>query len=156
MATIKMPPTSVLPAGPHRRFVEEIFQMYRLARRPPLREIVKRAQEMDLPGSASAETVRRTLSGEGIPKKWETAYAVYAPLCAMAGVDLDAKYYENDEDHRYDKGPAELTHMELLNQLWNAAIDGADDLPPPTLRSKVPPPRNDPWTAADYANEPAF
>jgi hypothetical protein len=31
-------------------------------------------------GGASQETVRRVLKGLVIPQRWETAYAVYAPL----------------------------------------------------------------------------
>lgn len=96
-----MPSLTEVPEGAHHRFLTEVFQMYRSAGRPTLRQIVNRAKEMDLPGSASSETVRRTLEGLVILERWETAYAVYAPLCDMAKVNLEAEYYEDDGNDGY-------------------------------------------------------
>src|SRR4051794_37807366 len=133
-----MPSLDAVPEGAHRAFLTEIFQMYRLAGRPPLRDIAERAPHMQLPGTARSETIRRTLQGKVIPERWETAYAVYAPLCEIAGVELEALYYDDDRYDGYDE-PPQITHKELLKRLWAAAFDGASDLPAPVMRSKVPP-----------------
>ncbi|WP_371786930.1 hypothetical protein [Streptosporangium subroseum] len=153
-----MPSVTVVPEGAHRRFLLEVFQMYRSAGRPTLRQIVKRATEMNLPGSASSETVRRTLKGLVIPERWETAYAVYAPLCDMAKVDPEAEYYE-EENNGYQDEPPKITHRELLIRLWSAAFDDVEDLPLPVLRSKVPWPLPSPPPSRfgnDLSDEPPF
>ncbi|MFD8562976.1 hypothetical protein ACFV1N_37360 [Streptosporangium canum] len=159
MRGIKMPPESALPDGPHRKFLAEVFQMYRAAGRPTLRDVVAQAGRMNLSGSASQETVRRVLKGLVIPQRWETAYAVYAPLCALADVDPDALYWEDDGNPFSNGEPAQITHKELLKRLWSEAFeDDISHLPYTFVRTKVPPPsppENDPWAAAS-ASEPPF
>jgi len=49
-------------AGPRRDFAEELFSLYKQARRPGLREI-SRAVLPDARRTASTETIRRTLLG---------------------------------------------------------------------------------------------
>ncbi|WP_424532538.1 hypothetical protein ACOZ38_19895 [Sphaerisporangium viridialbum] len=159
MRGIRMPSEQVLPDGPHRRFLAEVFQKYRAAGRPPLRDIVAKANRMDLPGSASQETIRRVLKGAVIPQRWETAYAVYAPLCALADIDPDVLYWDGEGNGYND--PDQITHKELFKRLWSAAFDDeASDLLYPTLRIKVPPPKppsNNPWgNGLSLADEPPF
>ncbi|MEV4188171.1 hypothetical protein AB0J28_42720 [Streptosporangium canum] len=75
-----------------------------------------RAKGMNLPGSASSETVRRTLKGFVIPEWWEIA-AVYAPLCDMATVDPEAEYYEDDGGNGYSKVASGMPVSAGVNQL---------------------------------------
>lgn len=135
---IAMPSKEQVPEGPHRDLLIVLFQMYRSAGRPPLKQIVSTAKRLNLDGTASQETVRRTLHGKIIPERWETAYAVYAPLCELAGIDPDAEYYRDNEYNGYGDPPTS-THRELFRQAWSAAFD-TEELPPPVLGAKVPPP----------------
>jgi hypothetical protein len=68
-----------------------------------------------------------------VPERRETMYAVYAPLCQLAGVDPDHPYrwrveylVEGEEGLEYQevawKEPR--PHKDVLRTLWNAAIDG--------------------------------
>lgn len=154
MRGIRMPSEGELPPGSHRKFLTEVFQMYRAAGRPPLRDIVAQANRMNLNGSASQETIRRMLKGLVIPQRWETAYAVYAPLCVLADINPDDLYWD-------DEGDYEVTHKDLLKRLWSAAFDAdASDLPHPTQRTKVAPslpPGQDPWAKGlSLDDEPPF
>ncbi|MET9240964.1 hypothetical protein [Nonomuraea sp. NPDC003709] len=130
-----MPSKDQVPEGPHRELLVLLFQMYRAAGRPPLKQIVFTAERLGLDGTASQETVRRTLHGKIIPERWETAYAVYAPLCALAGIDPDAEYYRNDFEGYGE--PDTSTHKELFRQAWSAAFD-TEELPPPILGARAP------------------
>jgi hypothetical protein len=65
--SLRMPSTHVLPKGPRRDFVEELFEHYRAAKRPTLREISERIRDDELAGTASRETIRRMLLGEVVP-----------------------------------------------------------------------------------------
>lgn len=158
---IAMPPKEQVPEGPHRNFLIILFQMYRQAGRPPLKQIVATAERMDLGGTASMETIRRTLHGKIIPERWETAYAVYAPLCRLADVDPQAEYYMRvDEDWNYE--PPKSTHQEQYRRAWSAAFD-TEELPPPLLDSPVPAPEPPPsrgfggrFGGSDFSDEPPF
>lgn len=132
---IAMPSKDQVPEGPHRDLLIVLFQMYRMAGRHPLKQIVDVAKEMNLPGTASQETVRRTLHGKVIPERWETAYAVYAPLCRLSDIDPNEEYYNDSEYNNYDEPPTS-THKELFRQAWSAAFD-TEELPPPVLGSRV-------------------
>jgi hypothetical protein len=147
---IGMPSKERVPEGPHRDLLVILFQMYRSAGRPPLKQIVDVAKRLNLDGTASQETVRRTLHGKIIPERWETAYAVYAPLCELAGIDPEAEYYRDLDYDGYDE-PPRSTHKELFRAAWSAAFD-VEELPPPALGSKVPPPSPPP----DLSDEPPF
>ncbi|RBQ19833.1 hypothetical protein DP939_14085 [Spongiactinospora rosea] len=145
--------------------------MYRQAGRPPLKQIADKAKEPAeakgpdrLAGTASQETIRRTLRGLIIPERWETVWAVYAPRCALADVDPQAQYYlRQHEDNRYE--PLTPTHKEEFRQVWSAAFD-TEELPPPFFGARVPSPQPgaprgdgfyDPWaSAAPAADEPPF
>ena len=83
--TMRMPSEDDLPRGTVRDFVELLFWFYRAARRPTLREISDRIQKMDLPGTASDETIRRMMHGKTVPAHWETVDAVLEALCDLAG-----------------------------------------------------------------------
>ncbi len=83
---LRMPPEEDLPPGPRRRFVGELFVLYRKARRPTLREINEQIMRMDLAGTASRETIRRMLQGVSVPANWETVEAVLTVLCDRAGI----------------------------------------------------------------------
>ncbi|MEV4183788.1 hypothetical protein AB0J28_20405 [Streptosporangium canum] len=148
---IKMPSEEEVPGGPHRRLLAEVFHMYRLANRPVLRAIVAQASRMDLDGTASQETIRRFLKGSVVPERWDTMWAIYAPLCAIANVDPDALY---EEDREYDS--EEITHRGELMRHWNAAVDGDW---PSIHRTKVEP-RNAPpqggFGGSSFSDEPPF
>lgn len=105
--------------------------MYGQAGRPVLRAITAQAGRMDLTGTASQETVRRVLKGSSIPERWDTMYAVYAPLCQLAGVNPDDDYrwqvqyaVEGKNGTEYAVDTWKLAHSDVLRALWNAAIDG--------------------------------
>ncbi|GAA3832501.1 hypothetical protein GCM10022226_62160 [Sphaerisporangium flaviroseum] len=91
------------------------------------------------------------LKGLVIPQRCETAYAVYAPLCVLDGVDPDALYWDADEGE-------ETTHQALFKRLWSAAFDDVSDLPSPILRTKMRPrdPYVDPAMGFDLEIEPPF
>jgi hypothetical protein len=58
---IRKPSEEEVPSGPHRQLLNELFHMYGQAGRPVLRAITAAAEKMDLPGTASQETLRRVL-----------------------------------------------------------------------------------------------
>jgi len=67
--SLRMPAPHVLQ-GLRREFVEKLFEYYRAAKRPMLREISGLIREDDeLVGTASRETIRRMLLGEVIPSQ---------------------------------------------------------------------------------------
>ncbi|MFI7633918.1 hypothetical protein [Nonomuraea sp. NPDC049400] len=146
-----MPSKDQVPEGPHRELLILLFQMYRAAGRPPLKQIVSTAERLGLDGTASQETIRRTLHGKVIPERWETAYAIYAPLCALADVDPDAEYYHNDYEGYGE--PDTSTHKELFRRAWSAAFD-TEELPPPLLGAKVTNTQAQP--VLDFSDEPPF
>ncbi|MEV4804980.1 hypothetical protein AB0K18_33695 [Nonomuraea sp. NPDC049421] len=160
---IAMPSKDQVPEGPHRDFLIIVFQMYRQAGRPSLKQIVNAAERMDLQGTASMETIRRTLRGKIIPERWETAYAVYAPLCQLAEINPEAEYYMavgDDWDDRYE--PPKSTHKEQFRRVWSAAFD-TEELPPPLLDTPVTivPPSNSSvrlggFGGSDFSDEPPF
>ena len=96
--TIPMPSKEKLPDGPRRVFVTELRRYYRVAR-PSLREISQAIERHPDPRldkvTASAETVRRMITGKVLPER-ERLYAVFRVLCDMAEVDPDAEHWEDD------------------------------------------------------------
>jgi hypothetical protein len=148
-ATVRIPSMSEVPPGPRRDFVEELFNLFRPARRPSLREISDRIQkDEELPGTASRETIRRMLRGTVVPT-WPTAYAVFKVLCEMAGRNPSAERWPDSSS--YDS----VTYLEAFENAWNEAID-ADPSDPPRAGN------DDPWAAAPssaqsgYSDEPPF
>ena len=132
--TMRMPSEDDLPPGTVRDFVELLFWFYRAARRPTMREISDRIQKMDLPGTASDETIRRMMHGKTVPAHWETVNAVLEALCDLAGADPDGEFYWRDDDG------SRRWHLE---RLWHQALDEPDK------RYRRPAP--DPWS-----DEPPF
>lgn len=145
---IRMPSERELPDGARRAFVEELFEHYRAANRPTLREIhdvvVKARDELDLKGggTASTETIRRTLKGLTVPR-WPAVYAIAVALAKLSGRSL--------EDPKSDHFGKKTSYVAALNQRWNDARD--EDPTPP-----VPEPVIDPWSmpAGGYSDEPPF
>ena len=130
-----MPSTQVLRQGPRRRFVEELHEHYRAAKRPTLREISDVIRDGDeLAGTASRETIRRMLVGEVVPAQWHTVNALLVALCKLAQRDPHAERWPDAPG-----GYEQPTHTEALEAAWHAAIDDpapvayqapADDDPP--------------------------
>lgn len=146
-AYLRMPD---LPRGPRRDFVQALFTLYRWAGRPPLRNIVDQIQPVarDRSGTASHETIRRTLLGKSIPT-WPTVETIAATLCEIANRDLDAPFY--DDDYGNDtRGP-----IEVIKDLWNEAIDSPPP-PPPRPRETFEDPWATPSAKTKFDEEPPF
>ncbi|WP_261558207.1 hypothetical protein [Frankia tisae] len=142
-----MPSERDLPRSRRRDFVEEMFDHYRAAGRPALRQICEAMENVPEPrGTASRETIRRTLKGETVPLQWANVYVVVAALASFAGRDLSAQRWDDDY------GNDSRSFVEVLKQLWNEALDEE----PGTLRP--PAPATDPWSmpAGVYSDEPPF
>lgn len=131
---IRMPTKRELPEGPRRRFVEELHDHYRAARRPALRvisdRIKERADDLELAGTASRETIRRMLLGATVPANWETVNAVFLILCEIANRNPNHDHYMGND---FGDVP---THAESLEYAWNQALD---DQPPDHLYNDEPP-----------------
>jgi hypothetical protein len=111
--SLRMPTSSEVPSREVRSFVEVLFNLYRQARRPPLRRISAEVERSDAHGTASPETIRRVLRGITVPSNWETVEAVLFGLCRIIGLSPDDQY---DEE-------AEWTLKEILEARWNEALD---------------------------------
>jgi hypothetical protein len=152
-----MPTEAEIPRGARRNFVEQLFSLYKKARRPGLREI-SRAIPDDAPGTASTETIRRILLGHTVPAHWETVDAVLTALCQLAGVDPDADIGDGYDDRG--------SLRDLVEGAWHEALDNPDrrDLPgSPELTGMELIQRElgeqDPWALdarGSYADEPPF
>lgn len=140
---VRMPTEEQLPSGSRRRFVSELFERYREADRPSLREISDAiAGREDRRGTASPETVRRMLNGTTVPG-WRTVEAVLVALCDLAGTDPDNEYYDSEDINR-----EATTFRRELKYLWNRAVDFPDEYDAPMAVRAV-----DSWAASD---EPPF
>jgi hypothetical protein len=109
-----MPSQSDLPRGARRNFTEQLFSLYKEARRPGLREISAAVPD-DSPGTASTETIRRMLRGKTVPAHWQTVDAVFTALCQLAGVDPDEDLGDGFRDR--------TTRRELVEDAWHRALD---------------------------------
>ena len=131
---LRMPTEAELPRGARRDFTEQLFSLYREARRPGLREI-SRAIPDDSPGTASTETIRRMLRGKTVPVHWQTVNTVLTALCLLAGVDPDDDVGGDYRD--------QATHRQLVEAAWHRALDEP-------ARRAVPAGRyEDPWDATE-------
>ncbi|GAA1959428.1 hypothetical protein [Catenulispora subtropica] len=146
-AVLRLPSYEALPGGAHRIFILELFRLYRLAGRPPLREIEEKVLEMveetDL--TVSRETIRRTLQAKTIPR-WASVEAMLVALASIAKINPDEKAPDIDRDDELFG-----TYRERLNQAWNDAIDYRPEPLPPVLAN--------PWTSSDPwqpSEEPPF
>ena len=150
----KMPPEEELPDGPRREFVAELRLYYRAAGYPPLREVsqaVERHQDPRLAKvTASAETVRRMITGKTLPVDLERVSAVFHVLCEMPdGIAPDGQHWD-------DYGN-KVTNWESLRNQWGAAMEDDDDAPP--LPQSVPPrpaPRPRPASEDPWSGEHGF
>jgi hypothetical protein len=108
---IRMPSTGELPEGRRRKFVAELFVLYRQAGRPTLAEIcAQMAKDPDRAGTASRETIRLMLLGRTVPRRWENVHAVVAALAALAA--------------RSDSpSPRRVVSPEDVRRLWDATFD---------------------------------
>ena len=147
---VRMPTKQELPAGAIRDFVEELFNLYREAHRPTLRQMSQRIEERDSDATASPETIRRMLRGTTVPS-WPIVQAVFYALCEMGNVD---PYVERDSG--YD----EPTRRELIEIRWNQALDDPEPRPVATP-SSFGRAEADPWATAEvkaggFSDEPPF
>ena len=106
---IRMPSESELPPGPMRDFVALLFDLYRDARRPTLRQISQEVSRSDVRGTASTEMIRRMLRGVAVPSQWPTVEAVVTALCNMS---------DSDPDYFLGWG--------RLEEAWNEILDDSD------------------------------
>ncbi len=147
---VRTPTKQELPEGAIRDFVEELFNLYREAHRPTLRQISQRIERSDSDATASPETIRRMLRGTTVPS-WPIVQAVFYALCEMGGVD---PYTERDSGYN------EPTRRELIEIRWNQALD--DPEPQPVARAGYSGRAEaDPWATAEakaggFADEPPF
>lgn len=161
-----MPSEGELPDGPRRKFVAELRRYYRAAGYPSLREVSQAVEKHSDPKvkrvTASAETVRRMITGKVLPVDLDRVYAVFHVLCEMSEIDPGALRWD-DGYGRYDD---DQTNWEYLRALWGAAMEDDDDAPP--LPRPAPPPapesaarawraHEDPWASeSGYSDEPPF
>jgi hypothetical protein len=165
----RMPSEEELPDGPRRKFVAELRRYYRAAGHPPLREVsqaVERHQDPRLiKVTASAETVRRMITGKVLPVDRDRVYAVFHVLCEMSEIDPGAPRW--DDNGGYSRYDDDQTNWEYLRTLWDAALEDDDDAPPLPRPTPTPEPapepararpaREDPWASERvYSDEPPF
>jgi hypothetical protein len=156
---LRMPPKEVLPDGPRRAFVEELFVHYREAGRPPLRQVAMWIKNNeDLKGTASSETIRKVLAGAVVPRAWFTVEAILEAFAALADRNLEEMRWPEDNW-------SEVTLRGELKKRWNAVLDDYEgDVPalPPKPSPPPAPPSNfdDPWAQAapprKFDEEPPF
>jgi hypothetical protein len=134
-----MPSKESLPDGPRREFVTELRRYYRPAR-PSLREISQTIEKHPDPRvheiTASAETVRRTITGKVLPVDRDRVYAVFRALCELADINPDAPRDNSDYDSRYEPPPE--TNWQCVQRLWDAALEEEADAPPFRGRPRRP------------------
>lgn len=146
---VRMPTRQELPRGATRDFVEELFDCYREAHRPTLREISRQIENSDSAATASPETIRRMLRGTTVPS-WPIVQAVFYALCEMGNVDPYLC-----RDNGYSDGRSRRQMIEIR---WNKALDQPE--PQPAVRSGFAQP--DPWASSapdaggGFSDEPPF
>jgi len=116
----RMPSEEELPDGPRRKFVAELRRYYRAAGHPPLRAVsqaVERHQDPRLVKvTASAETVRRMITGKVLPVDRDRVYAVFHVLCEMSEIDPGAPRW--DDDGGYCQFPKSFALMSGVLCTW--------------------------------------
>jgi hypothetical protein len=163
--TIPMPSKEELPEGPRRSFVTELRRYYRAAGRPPLREIsgaIERHPDPEFSRvTASAETIRRMITGKVLPVERDRVRSVFRVLCELGDIDPDASRW--DEYDRYEELE---TNWQYVERLWDTALEEEADAPPFPRPAQPPPPeparrtslpQEDPWASdTRYSDEPPF
>jgi len=163
--TIPMPSKEELPEGPRRGFVTELRRYYRAAGRPPLRQIsqaIERHPDPELSRvTASAETIRRMITGKVLPVERDRVRAVFRVLCELGEIDPDASRWDE-----YDRYEEHETNWQYVERLWDTALEEEADAPPfprpapppspePAPRTSLP--RDDPWASdTGHSDEPPF
>ena len=165
--TIPMPSKEELPDGPRRAFVTELRRYYRAAGRPALRKISHEIERHPDPGAreitASAETIRRMITGKVLPAERDRVHAVFRVLCQMSDIDPDAPRW----DDYYDNRETPETNWQHLQRLWDTALEEQADTPPFPMPTPPPPPPtrttfgdSGPWASdnstSNYSDEPPF
>lgn len=124
---LTMPPRAVMPDGPHRKFLEELFAYYREAGRPTLRAIAQwirdHGEDRELRGTASTETIRRIMNGGLVPRNWPVVEAILEALCGIAGRSSAEERWQDDDGWRSRDEPTPWTFKDELKRRWNAALD---------------------------------
>lgn len=119
---LRMPGKDVLPPGPKRDLVAELYVHYRLAARPPLPKIAALTGTESNPHKVSRETIRRLLTGT-TTSQWAVVDALLIALCQLQDRDPDGRRWPEPEDSRWDENDP-TTCREHLRRLWNDDIDG--------------------------------
>lgn len=135
---MRMPSEADLPPGTKRDVVELLFELYRAARRPTLREISRKISDGDYRATASQETIRKMLHGTTVPANWETMEAVCSVLCDMAGWNLRTRL---DLD-----GSTQAIGGHALDR-WHRALDEPDGRYGQPVKANGQ--ADDPWGQAD-------
>lgn len=136
---LRMPGKDVLPPGPKRDLVTELFVHYREAARPSLPQIATLTKTMPNPHPVSRETIRRLLAGT-TTSQWPAIDALLRALCHLQDRDPDGRRWaEPKEGHWGEDNSA--TCREYLRQLWNNDIDGleTDDASSGLFAASAPP-----------------
>ncbi|MFJ5779873.1 hypothetical protein [Streptomyces sp. NPDC093094] len=143
---LRMPGKDVLPPGPKRDLVAELFVHYRLASRPPLPQIAALTGTETNPQRVSRETIRRLLTGT-TTSQWTVVDAVLRALCHMQDRDPDGRRWPEPDD--WDENDP-TTCREHLRRLWNDDIDSLEPDEAPAT-----PPAAPAQTASGWGNPPA-
>ncbi|MFF9810785.1 hypothetical protein ACF1G5_37860 [Streptomyces coeruleorubidus] len=161
---LRMPGKDVLPPGPKRDLVVELYVHYRLAARPPLPKIAALTGTESNPHKVSRETIRRLLTGT-TTSQWVVVDALLLALCQLQNRDPDGRRWPEPDDSRWDENDP-TTCREHLRRLWNDDIDGLEPDEAPATPPAAPaasggwgnsasPPADNPWATSSPAKTPA-
>lgn len=142
---LRMPGKDVLPPGPKRELVTELFVHYREAARPPLPRIEALTKTMPNPHPVSRETIRRLLTGT-TTSQWAVVDALLRALCQLQARDPDGRRWAKPDDRWEDDDPS--TCREHLRHLWNNDIDGLEENEAPSVPPAAPAPMPSAWGGA--------
>lgn len=137
-----MPGKDVLPPGPKRELVNELFVHYREAARPSLPRIATLTRDMPGCHPVSRETIRRLLTGT-TTSQWVVVDALLRALCQLQDRDPDGRRWAKPDDHWEEDDPA--TCREYLRQLWNNDIDDLEANETPVVPPAAPAPPSSGW-----------
>lgn len=162
--TLRKPLESTM-SKPRWELVDDLWQYYHDAGRPPLAKVsrmtITQNEQAERQGgdarkgsggTASTETIRRTLNGVVVPTSWLTARALLRALCHFADIEPN----QPRENHFGDDLPSP---EQQFRALWNAALDDpSNGKPKPKPK---PRPAKDPWApggnwGSQYPDEPPF
>lgn len=139
---LRMPGKDVLPPGPKRELVTELFVHYREAARPPLPRVEALTKTMPNPHPVSRETIRRLLTGT-TTSQWAVVDALLRALCQLQDRDPDGRRWAEPDDRWDDDDPS--TCREHLRHLWNNDIDDLEENEAPSVPPAAPAPAPSGW-----------